>query len=209
MQKRANYVRALGALFALWGADYPAAYEGAQAAAVDGLAAPAPPSAAVRRRLEDEVLTLGALAATLPVESLYKPWASMSGGDGGGPAQFGAARNLLLGDSAQHMRALYGGLELEVPPAYEAMPDHVVLLTEVACLYAETGNGEAVRALLADHLDWLSAYEEALATRLAALKARPLPVARHHDELTAALAHGRELTGALTRAIHNLSQSLR
>ena len=77
MQKRANYARALGALFALWGADYPAAYEGAQAAAVDGLAAPAPPSAAVRRRLEDEVLTLGALAATLPVESLYKPWAAI------------------------------------------------------------------------------------------------------------------------------------
>ena len=107
------------------------------------------------------------------------------------------------------MRALYGGLELEVPPAYEAMPDHVVLLTEVACLYAEAGNGEAVRALLADHLDWLSAYEEALATRLAALGARPLPVAQHHDELTAALAHGRELAGTLTRAIHNLSQSLR
>ena len=121
MQKRANYVRALGALFALWGADYPAAYEEARAGAIEGLSVPAVPSAPVRRRLENEVLTLGSLAATLPVESLYKPWASASGGDGGEPAQFGAARNLLLGDSAQHMRVLYDGLELDVPPAYEAM----------------------------------------------------------------------------------------
>lgn len=209
MQKRANYVRALGALFALWGADYPAAYEEARAGAIEGLSVPAVPSAPVRRRLENEVLTLGSLAATLPVESLYKPWASASGGDGGEPAQFGAARNLLLGDSAQHMRVLYDGLELDVPPAYEAMPDHVALLTEVACLYAEAGNGEAVRDLLADHLDWLGAYEDALAARLAALEARPLPGTQHHDELAAALAHGCELAGALTRAIHDLSQSLR
>ena len=60
------------ALFSRWGDDYEAAYEAARATAADLAIAPVTPVGAVRCRLENEVLTLGAPAATVPVESLYK-----------------------------------------------------------------------------------------------------------------------------------------
>lgn len=104
---KAAYLSTIGALFSRWGDDYEAAYEAARATAADLAIAPATPVGAVRCRLENEVLTLGAPAAAVPVESLYKPWADGRERRRGVSAEFGAARHLLLGDSAQHMRALY------------------------------------------------------------------------------------------------------
>ena len=72
---KAAYLSTIGALFSRWGDDYEAAYEAARATAADLAIAPATPVGAVRCRLENEVLTLGAPAAAVPVESLYKPWA--------------------------------------------------------------------------------------------------------------------------------------
>lgn len=143
---------------------------------------------AVRCRLENEVLTLGAPAAAVPVESLYKPWADGRERRRGVSAEFGAARHLLLGDSAQHMRALYRALELEVPMEFCAMPDHVTLMTEVVALCVDAGNHEAALALLSEHFDWLDAYEQTLLAHAAALSSAP-PSART-DELARALAQG-------------------
>lgn len=161
----------------------------------------------MRCRLENEVLTLGAPAAAVPVESLYKPWADGRERRRGVSAEFGAARHLLLGDSAQHMRALYRALELEVPMGFCAMPDHVTLMTEVVALCVDAGNHEAALALLSEHFDWLDAYEQTLLAHAAALSSAP-PSART-DELARALAHGRELAVALAAAVRDLSVSLR
>lgn len=68
---KAAYLSTIGALFSRWGDDYEAAYEAARATAADLAIAPATPVGAVRCRLENEVLTLGAPAAAVPVESLF------------------------------------------------------------------------------------------------------------------------------------------
>ena len=60
---KAAYLSTIGALFSRWGDDYEAAYEVARATAADLAIAPATPVGAVRCRLENEVLTLGAPAA--------------------------------------------------------------------------------------------------------------------------------------------------
>ena len=170
---KAAYLSTIGALFSRWGDDYEAAYEAARATAADLAIAPATPVGAVRCRLENEVLTLGAPAAAVPVESLYKPWADGRERRRGVSAEFGAARHLLLGDSAQHMRALYRALELEVPMEFCAMPDHVTLMTEVVALCVDAGNHEAALALLSEHFDWLDAYEQTLLAHAAALSSAP------------------------------------
>ena len=64
---KAAYLSTIGALFSRWGDDYEAAYEAARATAADLAIAPATPVGAVRCRLENEVLTLGAPAAAVPV----------------------------------------------------------------------------------------------------------------------------------------------
>ena len=200
---KAAYLSTIGALFSRWGDDYEAAYEAARATAADLAIAPATPVGAVRCRLENEVLTLGAPAAAVPVESLYKPWADGRERRRGVSAEFGAARHLLLGDSAQHMRALYRALELEVPMEFCAMPDHVTLMTEVVALCVDAGNHEAALALLSEHFDWLDAYEQTLLAHAAALSSAP-PSARTDE-----LAQGRELAVALAAAVRDLSVSLR
>lgn len=63
---KAAYLSTIGALFSRWGDDYEAAYEAARATAADLAIAPATPVGAVRCRLENEVLTLGAPAAAVP-----------------------------------------------------------------------------------------------------------------------------------------------
>lgn len=213
MEKTAYYLRTVGALLTTLGDDAPAAYEEARdaaGAAADSkaLAVLATPDSAVRRRLEREVLAGGAAAAVLPVESLYKPWAACgSPGDG---AEFGAARHQYMGDAAWHVRALCDGLDLTVPDAFAAMPDHAALLCELAALYAEAGNAEAVRTLLADHFDWLGAYREALAQRQEAVEASPAEALgpQRRDELVRALAHGRRLAGLLDEIAQRLATSL-
>ena len=203
---KAAYLSTIGALFSRWGDDYEAAYEAARATAADLAIAPATPVGAVRCRLENEVLTLGAPAAAVPVESLYKPWADGRERRRGVSAEFGAARHLLLGDSAQHMRALYRALELEVPMEFCAMPDHVTLMTEVVALCVDAGNHEAALALLSEHFDWLDAYEQTLLAHAAALSSAP-PLGSYRR--AGSRSGPWELAVALAAAVRDLSVSLR
>ena len=68
---KAAYLSTIGALFSRWGDDYEAAYEAARATAADLAIAPATPVGAVRCRLENEVLTLGAPAAVLYRKEMF------------------------------------------------------------------------------------------------------------------------------------------
>lgn len=222
MEKTANYLRAVAALLAPLDEDAPAAYESAREAAREayGTLSDADererfaktlafPGWAVRRRFEWEVLAGGGAWAALPVESLYKPWASPAVGNRGAHgAECGAARHLYLGDAAQHVLALYRELQLEVPAGFSAMPDHVALLAELVALYAEAANEQAVRDLLADHFDWLGAYDAAIAARQEALAAAPGLDATRRDEVGAALAHGRRLVALLDEGVAQLALSL-
>lgn len=212
IQEKASRLRIAAALFAPWGDDYRAAYEEAREA-LDPLA-PALPTAAVRRRLERDVLAAGAPASALPVESLYRPWAAAPEGAGGsatrgGAADFGAARHLFLGDSAQHMRELYRRLQLEVPAPFEAMPDHVALLAETVDLFAQAGNAEAVAAMMDDHFGWLGDYRAELAVRREALTARADAGIFQADELACALNHASALADGLVALADDLALSVR
>lgn len=212
IQEKANRLRIAAALLAPWGDGYRAAYE--EAREVLGFQAPATPTAAVRRRLERDVLATGAPASALPVESLYRPWAATPKAAAGetalsSAADFGAARHLFLGDSAQHMRELYRQLQLEVPVSFAAMPDHVALLAEMVDLFAQVGNGEAVAAMLDDHFGWLGDYRTELAARREALDARAGAGISQSDELACALDHACVLTDGVMGAADDLALSVR
>lgn len=210
--EKASRLRVAAALLAPWGDDFRAAYE--EAREVLGSQAPATPTDAVRRRLERDVLAAGAPASALPVESLYRPWAAAPEGAGGGAAcsgaaDFGAARHLFLGDSAQHMRELYRRLQLEVPAPFAAMPDHVALLAETVDLFAQAGNVEAVAAMLDDHFGWLGDYRAELAARREALAVRADTGIPQSDELACALDHAAALTDGLVVLADDLALSVR
>ncbi|MFT4931196.1 MAG: TorA maturation chaperone TorD [Natronomonas sp.] len=82
-----------------------------------------------------------------PAESPYKPWyGSRDGGLMGGPP-------------ASDMRDRYRAIEAEIPEAYPA--DHVALQLEYASVLLEAGNHEEYRTFVANHLDWLPAFERA------------------------------------------------
>lgn len=163
MQDLANRLRALGALFVpLDGLGAEAAYAEA------GLEPPAP---RVRRRLELDVFTPGGAVSLLPVESLYRMWADPQARGRRQACAFGAARHMYLGDSAHHVKAVLRGLGLEVPAGFEAMPDHISLLCELAAIFAESGNISALDSLLREHFDWTVTYAAELSSRRAELEA--------------------------------------
>lgn len=118
-----------------------------------------PPAFPVIESVQNNLLASGMPLAALPVESLYKQWSVQKGGD------LGASKGLYLGDSAQHIAAVYESLEIVVPDRFAAMPDHLSLLLELLVLLLEQGNGEAACQLAADHLDWLDGYCDLLAER--------------------------------------------
>lgn len=163
MQDLANRLRALGALFV------PLGSLGAEAAYTEaGLEPPAP---RIRRRLELDVFTPGGAVSLLPVESLYRMWADPQARGRRNACAFGAARHMYLGDSAHHVKAILRRLGLEVPEGFEAMPDHISLLCELAAIFAESGNVGALGGFLREHFDWTATYASELASRRAELEA--------------------------------------
>ncbi len=197
-----DQLRTLGALFVRLGDQSDAAYEAASVASVDP---------AVRHRLETDLLTPGGAASLLPVESLYKMWADPSWRGRDGACAFGASKHLYMGDPAQHMMALYERLEIDVPPEFAAMPDHLTLLCEVAALYGDAGNHPALRSFLNEHLDWLGAYDAELAACTSALDgstASTLCTKERLQELNAAIAHVRSLLKEVQNTTDRLEAEL-
>jgi TorA maturation chaperone TorD len=85
------------------------------------------------------------------VESPYKPWTQ----DGECRLSFARERGLLGGDSALHMAAIFRQSGVDIPEAFQACPDHLVLELEfLSALYREAGDRE-VKQFIQDHLDWV------------------------------------------------------
>ncbi len=178
-------------------------HDGAQraeaAARVCALAGIAAIDVESRELVEREVLTPGMPLAALPVESLYKPWASAR------DAELGGARGLYLGDAALHAKALYQALDVQVPKAFAAMPDHLALLLELLALYVRADNREAAAQLARDHFDWLDAYDEELANRQDRAADAPLFSAEARSRLVQGIAHLRALVALVATAVESLS----
>ena len=110
------------------------------------------------RHFHNLVLTPGIPGAVLPVESLYKDWETGRLGTGG-------TQGLYLGPSARHIQELCRSLEIQIPPRFEATPDHLVLLLELHAFLAEHAGQDQARTFATEHLDWLGAFADALAAR--------------------------------------------
>lgn len=113
-------------------------------------------------------LFAGAGPSVSLIESSYKPWTT----DPLCRLSFARQRNLLMGDSALHMAALYQSAGLELPKEFGACPDHLVLELEfLAALYRAASDRE-VKQFICDHLDWVPRMREKL------MELRPHPYYR-------------------------------
>lgn len=138
--------------------------------------------------VRDELFVSGMPFSALPVESLYKQWSNECGN------LFGGTRGLYLGDPARHMNAVYAELDLVVPPAFMAMPDHLTLELELLTLLLRAGNCKAASDLTSEHLDWLDSYVDKLDERMHDLANTPgISAERSH-----ALARGITFTRTLS-----------
>ena len=94
----------------------------------------------------------------LPVESVYKKWTE----DQTARLPIAGSTGYLMGDAALHARYLLDHYELEVPPDYRMMPDHLVLLLELAAFILQNRTDDEARLFLSQHLDWLEALAQAI-----------------------------------------------
>lgn len=151
-----------------------------------------------RETLRDELLVPGLPYAVIPVESLYKPWSSQEGN------AFGATRGLYMGDAARHMSDVYRQLSLDVPEGFSSMPDHLTLELELLSLVLEAGNTAAARQFAHDHLDWLGAYDEALARHATAIAENRGLLAQRRANLVRSIGFLRALLALADRAVRTL-----
>ncbi len=87
----------------------------------------------------------------VPVESVYRQWTC----DPGAQVPFAREKGYLMGDAALHMKALYEGYGLEVPPELAATPDHLGLELEFACFLLENAAPDRQAIFWREHLDWV------------------------------------------------------
>ena len=130
----------------------------ALAARDSALALGQPPSFDAYRHFMNTMLTPGVPGALPPVESLYKDW-------GGHRAGLQHGQGYYLGDAAQHVRAVCEGLKIQVPDAFQAMPDHLVLLLELFEYLRVHAPAQDAADFAAHHFDWLGTYRDVLADR--------------------------------------------
>jgi len=93
-----------------------------------------------------------------PVESIYKPWTE----DPEAEVPMAGQKGYFYGDPALHMRHLYDELGITLPSEYAGMPDHLTLELEFLALLFETGEPEAARLFIREHLNWLGDFRTEL-----------------------------------------------
>ena len=191
-------LRALGMLFYPLGSNFEEAYQAAKLSR---------PHASLRRRLDCDVLTPGGYAHMLPVESLYRFWADPKIYQPSHAASFGAIKHHYLGDAALHMQYLYQRMQISIPEAFRAMPDHITLQTELAALYAQANNIPALVTFVTDHFYWLNDYAVEIDERLALLEEAGTKEVRT-TELKAALTHLRELVDQVISEVTFIENTL-
>ena len=96
--------------------------------------------------------------STLPVESIYKKWTE----DPSARLPIAGSTGYLMGDPALHARYLLDHYQLQVPPDYRMMPDHLLLLLELFAYLLENRPPEESRTFLNQHFDWLDSFGKAV-----------------------------------------------
>ena len=96
--------------------------------------------------------------STLPVESIYKKWTE----DPSARLPLAGSTGYLMGDPALHARYLLDHYQLQGPPDYRMMPDHLLLLLELLAYLLENRPPEESRTFLNQHFDWLDSFGKAV-----------------------------------------------
>ena len=96
--------------------------------------------------------------STLPVESIYKKWTE----DPSARLPIAGSTGYLMGDPALHARYLLDHYQLQIPPDYRMMPDHLLLLLELLAYLLENRPPEESRTFLNQHFDWLDSFGKAV-----------------------------------------------
>ena len=96
--------------------------------------------------------------SALPVESIYKKWTE----DPTARLPIAGSTGYLMGDPALHAQYLLNHYQLQVPPDYRMMPDHLLLLLELLSFLLENRPLAESALFLRQHLDWLDSFAAAL-----------------------------------------------
>ena len=96
--------------------------------------------------------------SSLPVESIYKKWTE----DPTARLPIAGSTGYLMGDPALHAKYLLDHYQLQVPPDYRMMPDHLLLLLELLAYLLENRPPEESRTFLNQHFDWLDSFGKAV-----------------------------------------------
>lgn len=109
-----------------------------------------PPPAEEKHRFAAQHFTGGLPQSALPVESLYRTWAS--------EGMFAGERGMYNSEVARYMRDLTASLGLEVPASFSACPDHLAIELEVAAVLIDAGRADEARQFFVERFDWLTSY---------------------------------------------------
>ncbi len=116
-----------------------------------------PPLAAIKMFYLRCFIGIGKQSA-LPVESIYKKWTE----DPSARLPIAGSTGYLMGDPALHAQYLLNHYQLQIPPDYRMMPDHLLLLLELLAFLLENRPDDEVHLFLSQHFDWLDSFAEAL-----------------------------------------------
>ena len=97
----------------------------------------------------------------VPVESIYRRWTYDETVD----VPFAGEKGYLMSDAALHMQALYERYGLEIPEAYQGMPDHLCLQLEFAAALLEHHSEQQLQVFVAEHLGWVDELYQEMADR--------------------------------------------
>ena len=129
----------------------------ASQAAVDSFRQNLPPLAALKMFYLRCFIGIGKQSA-LPVESVYKKWTT----DPSARLPIAGSTGYLMGDPALHAQYLLDHYQLQIPPDYRMMPDHLLLLLELLAFLLENRSEEEGQLFLSQHLDWLTDFAQAI-----------------------------------------------
>jgi TorA maturation chaperone TorD len=96
--------------------------------------------------------------SALPVESIYKKWTE----DPTARLPIAGSTGYLMGDPALHAQYLLDHYQLQIPPDYRMMPDHLLLLLELLAFLLENRPTEEVHLFLSQHFDWLADFAQSI-----------------------------------------------
>lgn len=96
--------------------------------------------------------------SALPVESVYKKWTA----DPSARLPIAGSTGYLMGDAALHAQYLLDHYQLQIPPDYRMMPDHLLLLLELLAFLLENRPTEEVHLFLSQHFDWLADFAQSI-----------------------------------------------